>query len=141
MHFGNGKCMNLTLKIKKKLWSVLSINPSMINLCYLQPEYKLADPICTFLFSILVLITTLTILRDALHVLMEGKDITDKKGYEKFVCDDGGTALDNSPIEIHVKMSDFKTTLSIYVTIHHETGVKSPLGHFQFMLYLGKYMS
>ena len=23
-----------------------------------------------------------------------------------------------------------------YVTIHHETGVKSPLGHFQFMLYL-----
>ena len=23
-----------------------------------------------------------------------------------------------------------------YVTIHHETSVKSPLGHFQFMLYL-----
>lgn len=30
------------------------------------------DPICTFLFSILVLGTTLTILRDVILVLMEG---------------------------------------------------------------------
>ncbi|XP_077996580.1 proton-coupled zinc antiporter SLC30A2-like [Glandiceps talaboti] len=42
-----------------------------------KPEYKIADPICTFLFSILVLFTTLNILKDAMHVLMEGapKDI------------------------------------------------------------------
>ncbi|NXU52596.1 ZNT2 protein, partial [Turnix velox] len=37
-----------------------------------QPEYKYVDPICTFLFSALVLGTTLTILRDVLLVLMEG---------------------------------------------------------------------
>ncbi|KAK3731840.1 hypothetical protein QZH41_020201 [Actinostola sp. cb2023] len=37
-----------------------------------KPTWKLADPICTFLFSILVLITTLNILRDTIHVLMEG---------------------------------------------------------------------
>lgn len=37
-----------------------------------NPEYKIADPICTFLFSIIVLFTTITIIRDALHVLMEG---------------------------------------------------------------------
>lgn len=41
---------------------------------YLQPEYKYVDPICTFLFSALVLGTTLTILRDVLLVLMEGRD-------------------------------------------------------------------
>ncbi|KAH9492405.1 hypothetical protein Btru_051035 [Bulinus truncatus] len=35
-------------------------------------KFKLADPICTFLFSILVLVTTVTILRDALLVVMEG---------------------------------------------------------------------
>ena len=40
---------------------------------FLQPEWKLADPICTFLFSVLVLFTTLTILKDILMVLMEGK--------------------------------------------------------------------
>nr|AAH71120.1 MGC81386 protein [Xenopus laevis] len=39
---------------------------------YYKPEYKIIDPICTFLFSVLVLITTLTILRDVLLVLMEG---------------------------------------------------------------------
>lgn len=39
---------------------------------FLQPEYKYIDPICTFLFSILVLGTTLTILRDVILVLMEG---------------------------------------------------------------------
>lgn len=36
-------------------------------------EYKLADPICTFVFSILVIITTVRVLRDTLHVVMEGK--------------------------------------------------------------------
>ncbi|XP_047461172.1 zinc transporter 2 [Mugil cephalus] len=39
---------------------------------FFKPEYKIADPICTFLFSILVLCTTFTILRDILLVLMEG---------------------------------------------------------------------
>ncbi|KAK4470140.1 hypothetical protein MN116_005724 [Schistosoma mekongi] len=38
---------------------------------YFQPKYKIIDPLCTFLFSILVLITTINILRDALNVLME----------------------------------------------------------------------
>lgn len=37
-----------------------------------KPEYKLADPICTFIFSLLVMFTTLSIMKDAVHVLMEG---------------------------------------------------------------------
>ncbi|KAI6645952.1 Zinc transporter 2-like [Oopsacas minuta] len=37
-----------------------------------KPEWKIVDPICTFIFSILVLFTTLNIMKDALHVLMEG---------------------------------------------------------------------
>ncbi|XP_014137240.2 proton-coupled zinc antiporter SLC30A8 [Falco cherrug] len=39
---------------------------------FFKPEYKIADPICTFLFSIFVLATTITISRDILFVLMEG---------------------------------------------------------------------
>ncbi|XP_029352672.1 zinc transporter 2 [Echeneis naucrates] len=39
---------------------------------YFRPEYKVADPICTFLFSIFVLCTTITILRDVFRILMEG---------------------------------------------------------------------
>ncbi|NXE50132.1 ZNT2 protein, partial [Casuarius casuarius] len=33
---------------------------------FFKPEYKIVDPICTFLFSVLVLGTTLSILRDVL---------------------------------------------------------------------------
>ncbi|XP_053317289.1 probable proton-coupled zinc antiporter SLC30A3 [Spea bombifrons] len=39
---------------------------------YFKPQYKIADPVCTFLFSIFVLGTTTTILRDVFWVLMEG---------------------------------------------------------------------
>ena len=39
----------------------------------LQPSWEIADPICTFVFSVIVLGTTLAILKDAVIVLMEGK--------------------------------------------------------------------
>lgn len=39
---------------------------------YFKPEWKIADPICTFLFSVFVLITTVGIMKDILVVLMEG---------------------------------------------------------------------
>ena len=40
---------------------------------YFKPEWKIVDPICTFVFSILVLGTTISILRNTMNVLMEGK--------------------------------------------------------------------
>uniref|UniRef100_A0A3P8UV03 Probable proton-coupled zinc antiporter SLC30A3 n=1 Tax=Cynoglossus semilaevis TaxID=244447 RepID=A0A3P8UV03_CYNSE len=42
------------------------------TIIFFRPEYKVADPICTFLFSVFVLCTTLTILRDVFRILMEG---------------------------------------------------------------------
>lgn len=39
---------------------------------YLQPSWSIVDPICTFLFSVLVIITTLAIIKDVMNVLMEG---------------------------------------------------------------------
>lgn len=35
---------------------------------YFKPNWQLADPICTFIFSIIVLWTTVTILKDAILV-------------------------------------------------------------------------
>ncbi|XP_028985273.1 zinc transporter 4 isoform X2 [Betta splendens] len=37
-----------------------------------KPELKLADPICTYIFSVLVLFTTFRILRDTLVIMLEG---------------------------------------------------------------------
>ncbi|CAJ1077909.1 zinc transporter 2 [Xyrichtys novacula] len=42
------------------------------TIIYFRPEYKVADPICTFLFSVFVLCTTVTILRDVFRILLEG---------------------------------------------------------------------
>ncbi|CAN9502401.1 unnamed protein product [Ophioblennius macclurei] len=36
------------------------------------PEYKVADPICTFLFSVVVLLTTLPVTKDVFRILMQG---------------------------------------------------------------------
>ncbi|XP_071424667.1 probable proton-coupled zinc antiporter SLC30A4 [Pithys albifrons albifrons] len=37
-----------------------------------KPEYKIADPICTYVFSILVVLTTVRILRDTGIIILEG---------------------------------------------------------------------
>ena len=39
---------------------------------FFKPEWKIVDPICTFIFSVLVLCTTISILRNTINVLMEG---------------------------------------------------------------------
>ncbi|XP_053662359.1 proton-coupled zinc antiporter SLC30A2 [Anopheles marshallii] len=39
---------------------------------YFKPGWNIIDPICTFVFSLLVLATTIAIMRDAIVVLMEG---------------------------------------------------------------------
>ncbi len=37
----------------------------------IKPKWQIIDPICTFLFSVIVLFTTFGIVRDCLKVLME----------------------------------------------------------------------
>ncbi|XP_017891948.1 zinc transporter 2-like isoform X4 [Ceratina calcarata] len=39
---------------------------------YFKPDWKIVDPICTFLFSLLVILTTVAIIKDVMNVLMEG---------------------------------------------------------------------
>ncbi|XP_075406698.1 proton-coupled zinc antiporter SLC30A8 [Tenrec ecaudatus] len=58
---------------------------------YYKPDYKIADPICTFLFSILVLASTITILKDLFIVLMEGvpKGLTYDAAKELILAVDG----------------------------------------------------
>ncbi|XP_043787080.1 zinc transporter 2-like isoform X1 [Apis laboriosa] len=39
---------------------------------YFKPSWIIVDPICTFLFSLLVILTTVAIIKDVMNVLMEG---------------------------------------------------------------------
>lgn len=45
------------------------------ELLILQPELKLADPICTYVFSVLVLVTTVRIIRDTVVIVLEGESL------------------------------------------------------------------
>jgi zinc transporter 2 len=51
---------------------------------YFYPEYSIADPICTFIFSIIVGFTTIRILKEGISVLMEATPVEiDMKKLEK----------------------------------------------------------
>ena len=45
------------------------------GIIFLFPNFSIADPICTYIFSIIVGLTTIRILKDCIFVLMEGSPI------------------------------------------------------------------
>ncbi len=51
-----------------------------------RPDLRLADPICTFLFSGLVMATTTGLVRDVLRILMEGTPFAGRPVRCVFVC-------------------------------------------------------
>lgn len=51
------------------LQSIGVIMAALIIMYY--PKYKVADPICTYIFSILVMFTTIPVFRDCIGILME----------------------------------------------------------------------
>jgi len=42
------------------------------TIIYINPRYKMADPICTFFFSVLVLFTNFPVMKDSMRILLEG---------------------------------------------------------------------
>lgn len=81
-----------------------------------QPTWSIVDPICTFLFSILVILTTVAIIKDVVNVLMEGIP----KGFEysqvenTFMQIDGVVKVHNLRIWA---LSLDKTALSAHLAI------------------------
>ncbi|XP_070171865.1 proton-coupled zinc antiporter SLC30A2 isoform X1 [Polyergus mexicanus] len=83
---------------------------------YFKPTWSIVDPICTFLFSILVILTTVAIIKDVVNVLMEGIP----KGFEysqvenTFMQIDGVVKVHNLRIWA---LSLDKTALSAHLAI------------------------
>ena len=46
------------------------------GLIWFNPEWRLADPICSLLFAVLVIFTTSRITKQAVHILMQGRTHT-----------------------------------------------------------------
>uniref|UniRef100_UPI00398F8A29 proton-coupled zinc antiporter SLC30A2-like n=1 Tax=Pristiophorus japonicus TaxID=55135 RepID=UPI00398F8A29 len=86
---------------------------------YFKPEYKMVDPICTFLFSVLVLGTTIAILRDVLRVLMEGtpKGMDFNHVKETLLLIDGVQALHS----LHIwALTMNQSVLSVHIVIDED---------------------
>ncbi|XP_011641286.1 zinc transporter 2-like isoform X4 [Pogonomyrmex barbatus] len=93
---------------------------------YFKPSWSIVDPICTFLFSILVILTTVAIIKDVVNVLMEGIP----KGFEysqvenTFMQIDGVVKVHNLRIWA---LSLDKTALSAHLAIKPGTSPQNIL--------------
>ncbi|XP_011171831.2 zinc transporter 2 isoform X1 [Solenopsis invicta] len=93
---------------------------------YFKPSWNIVDPICTFLFSILVILTTVAIIKDVVNVLMEGIP----KGFEysqvenTFMQIDGVVKVHNLRIWA---LSLDKTALSAHLAIKPGTSPQNIL--------------
>ncbi|RWS01428.1 zinc transporter 2-like protein [Dinothrombium tinctorium] len=83
---------------------------------YFKPDYKIADPICTFVFSIIVICTTLNILKDAFFILMEAFPKTiDYVSVKKSLEDIEGVKMVHS---LHIwTLSLEKMVLSVHLAV------------------------
>ncbi|KAF0294719.1 Zinc transporter 2 [Amphibalanus amphitrite] len=64
---------------------IIKFKSALCFLPYRQPEYRIADPICTLLFSAIVMATTVGVMRDATRILMESTP--DSVQYSAVLCD------------------------------------------------------
>ncbi|UJR21741.1 hypothetical protein I4U23_024816 [Adineta vaga] len=99
----------------------------------LKPQYKLADPICTFVFSVLVLITTFTIMRDIVVVLMEG--VPSHVNYVRIVDDLLRVSGVRNAHSLHIwSLSTQKVALSVHIAIDDASDLMRVLNEVQEML-------
>uniref|UniRef100_A0A8C3G8G0 Probable proton-coupled zinc antiporter SLC30A3 n=1 Tax=Cyclopterus lumpus TaxID=8103 RepID=A0A8C3G8G0_CYCLU len=90
------------------------------TIIYFWPEYKVADPICTFLFSVLVLATTLPITKDVLRILMAGapRDVDFSSVRERLLSVKGVTSLHS----LHVwSLNTTRSFLSVHMATDEGT--------------------
>ncbi|CAF1310159.1 unnamed protein product [Adineta ricciae] len=99
----------------------------------INPDYKLADPICTFIFSILVIFTTVTIMREIVIVLMEG--VPDGVDYQKIVDDLCAIPGVRNTHSLHVwSLSLNKTALSVHIATDNSEDAMTILNEAQTLL-------
>ncbi|CAF0879872.1 unnamed protein product [Adineta ricciae] len=102
-------------------------------LIHFKPNYKLADPICTFVFSVLVLITTITIMRDIILVLMEG--VPSNVNYSQVVEDLLRLPGVRNAHSLHIwSLSLQRTALSVHIAIDSNRDYLTVLSQVQDML-------
>ncbi|KAM9341097.1 proton-coupled zinc antiporter SLC30A2-like [Symphorus nematophorus] len=89
------------------------------TIIHIWPEYKVADPVCTFLFSVLVVGTTLPVTKDVFRILMEGapQDVNLGAVRERLLSVRGVTAVHS----LHMwSLNMSRSLLSVHVAAEKE---------------------
>ncbi|XP_026275450.1 zinc transporter 2 isoform X2 [Frankliniella occidentalis] len=95
---------------------------------YFKPNWIIVDPICTFIFSGLVLITTIAIIRDTIVVLMEGipRDVDFNAVLDTFMKIDGVVRVHNLRIwALSLEKTALSAHLAIRPGVHPNTVLKT----------------
>ncbi|XP_034252869.1 zinc transporter 2-like isoform X2 [Thrips palmi] len=95
---------------------------------YFKPTWIIVDPICTFIFSALVLITTISIIRDTIVVLMEGipRDVDFNAVLDTFMKIDGVVRVHNLRIwALSLEKTALSAHLAIRPGVHPNTVLKT----------------
>ncbi|XP_070698689.1 proton-coupled zinc antiporter SLC30A2-like [Pempheris klunzingeri] len=96
------------------------------TIIHFRPEYKIADPICTFLFSALVLGTTLPITKEVFRILMEGApQHVDFDGVRELLLSVGGVVAVH---RLHVwSLNMTQCLLSVHVATEEDADAQTVL--------------
>lgn len=81
-----------------------------------RPDFKIVDPICTYLFSVLVIFTTVPVFKECVNILMEStpKSIRTDKIRERILLVRGVDSID----DFHVwAIAGDKYILSAHITL------------------------
>ena len=85
-------------------------------LIYFKPGWWYADPICTYLFSVIVVVTTLPIIKNCIKIIMEGtpKNISLDKLTNEILALDPENIVDVHDLHVWV-ISQGKNTMSAHL--------------------------
>ena len=84
-------------------------------------SFKIADPICTLVFAVIVVMTTLSVLRDTLAILLEGAPAG--VSYDAITADLAGLAGVVSVHSLHIwSLTADIPVLSVHLTVKEEAG-------------------
>ena len=90
----------------------------------INPEYKMADPVCTLLFSVIVFATTVTIIRDTFLILLESKPTN--QNYDAIYNDLFNMDYVVKVHDLHIwSLTTDKIILSVHLAV--ESSVKTEL--------------
>ena len=92
------------------------------TIIYFEPTWHYADPICTFVFSVIVVITVIPITKKCVHILMEGAPDKKKVNIEKLVEQIKQSDPDMELNNLHVwSISQSKIAMSCHIRTKKDT--------------------